>query len=153
MIYENGAVGGMRTGWGNRCTRRKPAPLPASLPTTNFTYPDLRSNPGRHSRKHYLTWISRIKWQLSVTEPLLKGREAVHVSWQLYWQLLPRCRQPPLSLSLYKQKTWTEHVQQPSDLSDRSRLSAFLWQVNLNLCHLSAFFATMALPMFYTVTT
>jgi hypothetical protein len=32
MIYQRGAVGGMRIGRGNRSTRRKPAPLPLSSP-------------------------------------------------------------------------------------------------------------------------
>jgi hypothetical protein len=46
---ECGAVGG-KTGKSNRSTQRKPAPVPA-LSTTNPTYPDPNSNPGRRSSK------------------------------------------------------------------------------------------------------
>jgi hypothetical protein len=45
MIDEYGAVDGMRIGRGNRSTRRKPAPVS----TTNPTSPDLGSNTGRRS--------------------------------------------------------------------------------------------------------
>jgi hypothetical protein len=41
------AVGGMRIGRGNRSTRRKPA----TLSTTNPTWPDPGLNPGRRGRK------------------------------------------------------------------------------------------------------
>jgi hypothetical protein len=43
------AVGGMRIGRGNRSTRRKPAR--ATLSTTNPTWFDSGSNPGRHGGK------------------------------------------------------------------------------------------------------
>jgi hypothetical protein len=46
---ECGQVGGMRIGRGNRSYRRKPAPV--LLSTTNLTWPDLDSNPGRRSEK------------------------------------------------------------------------------------------------------
>jgi hypothetical protein len=45
-----GAIGGMWIGRGNRCTRRKPAPV-LLLSTTNPTWPDPGSNPGRRGGK------------------------------------------------------------------------------------------------------
>jgi hypothetical protein len=45
-----GAIGEMKIGRGNRSTRRKPAPAPL-CPTTNPTWPDPGSNPGRRSGK------------------------------------------------------------------------------------------------------
>jgi hypothetical protein len=52
MIDEDefGAIGGMKIGRGNRSTRRKPVPAPL-CPTTNPTWPDPGSNPGRHGGK------------------------------------------------------------------------------------------------------
>jgi hypothetical protein len=44
MINEYGAGGGMRIGRGNRCTRRKPAPVPF-CPLKAPTCPDLEVNP------------------------------------------------------------------------------------------------------------
>jgi hypothetical protein len=50
MIDEDdyGAVGGMRIGWGNRSTRRKPASVPLCPPQIPH---DLGSNPGRRGGK------------------------------------------------------------------------------------------------------
>jgi hypothetical protein len=45
-----GAIGGMKIGRRNRSTRREPAPI-ATLPTTNPTWPDPCSNPGRRGGK------------------------------------------------------------------------------------------------------
>jgi hypothetical protein len=51
MIDDDyGAVRGMRIGRGNRSTRRKPCPS-ATSSTTNPTWPDLGSNPGRRGGK------------------------------------------------------------------------------------------------------
>jgi hypothetical protein len=47
---DRGAIGGMKIGRGNRSTRRKPAPR-ATLSTTNTTWPDPGSNPGRRGGK------------------------------------------------------------------------------------------------------
>jgi hypothetical protein len=48
------AIGGMKTGRGNRSTRRKPAPTPLCSPQ-NPTWPDPGSNPGRRGGKS--PWI------------------------------------------------------------------------------------------------
>jgi hypothetical protein len=43
--YEDGEIGGMMVGRGNRSTRRKPAPVPFCPPQIPHTY--LNANPGR----------------------------------------------------------------------------------------------------------
>jgi hypothetical protein len=52
MIGDNdcGEIVGMKIGRGNRSTRRKPSPS-ATLSTTNPTWLDPGSNPGRHDGK------------------------------------------------------------------------------------------------------
>jgi hypothetical protein len=47
--YDDGKIGGMMTGRGNRSTRRKPAPLPLCLPQTPHSYLD--ANPSRRCGK------------------------------------------------------------------------------------------------------
>jgi hypothetical protein len=49
-VGDCGAIGGMKIGRGNRSTGRKPAPS-ATLSTTNPTWPDPGSNPGRRGGK------------------------------------------------------------------------------------------------------
>jgi hypothetical protein len=43
--YDDGEIGGMMIGRGNRSTRRKPAPVPLCAPQTPHACPD--TNPGR----------------------------------------------------------------------------------------------------------
>jgi hypothetical protein len=47
--YDDGEIGGMMIGKGNRSTRRKPAPVPLCPPQTVHACPD--ANPGRRSGK------------------------------------------------------------------------------------------------------
>jgi hypothetical protein len=44
-VYDDGEIGGMMIGMGNRSTRRKPVPVPLYSPQTPHTCPD--ANPGR----------------------------------------------------------------------------------------------------------
>jgi hypothetical protein len=37
--YDDGEIGGMVIGWGNRSTRRKPAPVPLCPPQTPYALP------------------------------------------------------------------------------------------------------------------
>jgi hypothetical protein len=47
--YDEGEIGGMMIGKGNRSTRRKPAPVPFCPPQTYMLCPD--ANPGRRGGK------------------------------------------------------------------------------------------------------
>jgi hypothetical protein len=47
--YDDGEIGGMMLGKGNRINRRKPAPVPLCPPQTPYTCLD--ANPGRRSGK------------------------------------------------------------------------------------------------------
>jgi hypothetical protein len=47
--YDDGEIGGMVTGRGNRSTRRKPAPVPFCPPQTTHACPE--ANPGRRGGK------------------------------------------------------------------------------------------------------
>jgi hypothetical protein len=47
--YDDGELGGMMIGRGNRSTQRKPAPVPLCPPQTPHTCPD--ANPGRRGGK------------------------------------------------------------------------------------------------------
>jgi hypothetical protein len=47
--FEDGEIGGMMIGRGNRSTRRKPAPVPLCPPETQHAAPD--ANPGRRGGK------------------------------------------------------------------------------------------------------
>jgi hypothetical protein len=47
--YDEGDIGGMMNGKGNRSTRRKPAPVPLCPPQTLHACPD--ENPGRRGGK------------------------------------------------------------------------------------------------------
>jgi hypothetical protein len=47
--YDDGDIGGMMTGRGNRSTRRKPAPVPLCPPQTPHACPE--ANPGRRGGK------------------------------------------------------------------------------------------------------
>jgi hypothetical protein len=47
--YDDGEIGGMMIGRGNRSTRRKPAPVPLCPPQTPQACPD--ANPGRRGGK------------------------------------------------------------------------------------------------------
>jgi hypothetical protein len=47
--YDDGGIGGMMIGRGNRSTRRKPAPVPLCPPQTPHACPD--ANPGRRGGK------------------------------------------------------------------------------------------------------
>jgi hypothetical protein len=47
--YDDGEIGGIMIGRGNRSTRRKPAPVPLGPPQTPHACPD--ANPGRRGRK------------------------------------------------------------------------------------------------------
>jgi hypothetical protein len=49
MIYDNGEIGGMTIGKGNRSTRRKPPPVPLCPAQTPHICPE--ANPGRRSGK------------------------------------------------------------------------------------------------------
>jgi hypothetical protein len=49
--YDDGEIGGMMIGKGNRSTRRKPAPVPLCLPETPHACPD--ANPGRRDRNAF----------------------------------------------------------------------------------------------------
>jgi hypothetical protein len=68
-----GAVGGMRIGRGNRNTPRRPAPS-ATLSTTNPTWHDLRSNPGRSIGKpanNRLNYGMATDYEISLDDTLL----------------------------------------------------------------------------------
>jgi hypothetical protein len=47
--YDDGEIGGIMTGRGNRSTRRKPAPVPLCPPQTPHASPG--ANPGRRGGK------------------------------------------------------------------------------------------------------
>jgi hypothetical protein len=64
MIDEYEAFDGMRTGRGNRSTRRKPAPVPL-CPLQN-PHVDLGSNPGRRSGKPAAT--NRLSYGTAIAE-------------------------------------------------------------------------------------
>jgi hypothetical protein len=45
--YDDGEIGGMMIGKGNRSTRRKPAPVPLCLPQTPHALPEREPGPPR----------------------------------------------------------------------------------------------------------
>jgi hypothetical protein len=49
FVYDDGEIGGMMIGRGNRSTRRKPAPVPLCPPQTSHACPD--ANPGLRGGK------------------------------------------------------------------------------------------------------
>jgi hypothetical protein len=54
--YDDGEIGGMIIGRGNRSTRRKPAPMPLCPPQTPHACPD--GNPGRRGGKPEINRLS-----------------------------------------------------------------------------------------------
>jgi hypothetical protein len=63
--HDDGEIGGMMIGRGNRSTRRKPAPVPLCPPQTLHACPDVK--PGRRGGKPA---TNRLSYSTALTQPL-----------------------------------------------------------------------------------